>query len=202
MADTNNPLSPIEQFALTLYDIGAVQLGKFRLHSGRKSRIYLDLRILVSYPEALRQAVSAYQTVLDDLEYDLIAATPLAGLPLGTAVCLATDTPLIYPRKAAKSYGTGKEIEGVWKVGQRVVILDDLVTSGDSILQAIVALKAAGLQVTDAVVLVDREQGGVQTLQEHGYHLHAAIKITHLLAILESHERISSKVRAKVLNSL
>jgi uridine monophosphate synthetase len=198
----NETLPPLEQFALTLFDIGAVQLGKFKLHSGKKSRIYLDLRVLVSFPFALRQAVAAYQTVLGQISFDLLAATPLAGLPLGTALCLDMDKPLIYPRKTAKSYGTGKEIEGVWQVGQTAVIIDDLITSGDSILQAIVALKASGLQVNEAVVLVDREQGGVAMMQEHGYKLHAIMRIGQILSVLEEHERISSKEHAKVLKSL
>lgn len=192
----------LEQFALTLYDIGAVQIGKFRLHSGRRSRIYLDLRILISYPEVLQQAAYVYRSILDDLQFDLIAAPPLAGLPLGTAVSLNMDIPMIFPRKTAKSYGTGKEIEGKWKVGQKAVIIDDVVTSGDSIIQAIVPLKAAGLHVTDAVVLIDRQQGGAQTLAGNHYNLHAAMTISELLAYLESNERISSKERAKVLESL
>ena len=195
-------LPPLEQFALTLFDIGAVQLGKFKLHSGKKSRIYLDLRLLVSYPAALRQAVAAYRTVLDTLSFDLLAATPMAGLPLGTALCLDMDKPLIYPRKTAKSYGTGKQIEGVWQVGDTAVIIDDLITSGDSILQAIVALKASGLQVNDAVVLIDREQGGVENMQEQGYKLHAAITISRVLGILEAHQRITGKEREKVLKAL
>jgi uridine monophosphate synthetase len=192
----------LDQFALTLFDIGAVQLGKFKLHSGKRSRIYLDLRLLVSHPQALRQAVAVYRTVLDTLSFDLLAATPLAGLPLGTALCLDLNKPLIYPRKTAKSYGTGKEIEGVWQVGQTAVVIDDLITSGDSILQAIVALKSSGLQVNDAVVLIDREQGGIATLQGHGYNLQAAVKVSRILSILEAHERISSKEREKVLRSL
>jgi len=192
----------LEQFALTLFDIGAVQIGKFKLHSGRRSRIYLDLRVLVSHPAALRQAVAVYRTVLDGLSFDLLAATPLAGLPLGTALCLDLDKPLIYPRKTAKSYGTGKEIEGVWQVGQTAVVIDDLVTSGDSVLQAIVALKASGLQVNEGVVLIDREQGGIATLQEHGYKLHAAVKVSRILSILETHQRISGKERDKILKSL
>ena len=192
----------LEQFALTLYDIGAVQIGKFRLHSGKRSRIYLDLRILISYPQVLQQAALVYQSVLQGLRFDLIAAPPLAGLPLGTAVSLNMNVPMIFPRKTAKSYGTGKEIEGKWKVGQKAVIIDDVVTSGDSILQAIVPLKAAGLQVNDAVVLIDRQQGGAETLADSGYALHAAMTVGQLLAVLESHERITSKERAKVLESL
>ncbi len=198
----NVPPPLLEELSVMLFDIGAVQLGKFKLHSGRNSRIYLDLRLLVTYPHALRVATKAYQHLLGNLSFDLLAAPPLAGLPLGTALCLATDTPLIYPRKTAKSYGTGKSIEGHWTVGQTAVIVDDVITSGDSMLGAISSLKAAGLQVTDAIILIDREQGGVATMKSLGYNVHAAISISRLLAILENKERISSKQRAKVLKSL
>ena len=196
------PEPNIEALALTLFDIGAVQLGQFRLHSGRLSPIYMDLRILPSYPAALRLATAVYCQLLKNLSFNVLAAAPLAGLPLGTAVCLATDTPLVYPRKTPKSHGTGKDVEGVWEVGQTAVVIDDLITSGESILQAIAALKAAGLHVNDAIVLIDREQGGRKTLEEQGYHTHAAMSLAHLLAILESRERITAEQRAKVLQSL
>jgi orotate phosphoribosyltransferase len=196
------PEPNLEQFALTLFDIDAVRLGQFRLHSGLISPIYLDLRMLVSYPQALRLATAVYQHLLAELQFDLIAAAPLAGLPLATAVCLTSETPLIYPRKTAKSYGTGKGIEGAFHIGQTAVVLDDLITSGDSILQAIVALKAAGLQVRDAVVLVDREQGGVANLLADGYRLHAALTIRQLLDILEDNQRISAPDKARVLKNL
>jgi uridine monophosphate synthetase len=196
------PLEQLESLALTLYDIGAVQLGNFTLHSGRTSLIYLDLRILVSYPRALREATAAYRALLETLDFDILAATPLAGLPIGTAICLDMDKPLIYPRKTAKSYGTGKSIEGKWQVGQTAVVVDDLVTSGDSILQAIVPLKVAGLQVRDSVVLIDREQGGVAMLQDQGYTLHAVVGLRQLLRLLAGNGRISDEQRLKVLQSL
>jgi orotate phosphoribosyltransferase len=187
---------------LALFDIGAVQLGKFKLHSGGTSRIYLDLRVLVSFPEVLRQVTAAYRSILEKLTFDLLAATPLAGLPIGTALCLDMDVPLIYPRKTAKSYGTGKSIEGRWQVGQTAVMVDDLVTSGDSIVQAIIPLKASGIQVKDAVVLIDRQQGGVETLRQQGYNLHAIMTLGYLLAVLEDQGRITAKEHARVLKSL
>jgi uridine monophosphate synthetase len=187
---------------LALYEIGAVQLGRFRLHSGLTSPIYLDLRLLVSFPQVMRQASAAYRTVLGKLKFDILAATPLAGLPIGTALCLDMDIPLIYPRKSGKSYGTGKSIEGKWQVGQKAIVVDDLVTSGDSIMQAIIPLKAAGLQVRDAVVLIDREQGGVAALKEQGYHLHTVMSIRYLLAVLEEEGRITAKQHTRILNTL
>ena len=195
-------LSPIETLVLTLHDIGAVQFGRFRLHSGKESRIYIDLRLLVSFPAALRQATAAYAGVLATLDYDLLAATPLAGLPIGTAIGLHLDKPLIYPRKTAKSYGTGKNIEGRWSIGQTVVVIDDLITSGDSVLETVASVKAAGLHVRDAVVLIDREQGGREMLAKQGYRVHPVMTLRQMLEILVSHGRLTGSQRDEVLMSL
>jgi len=204
MPDSNatDAAAASDALALTLHDIGAIQFGRFRLHSGRESRIYVDLRVLVSYPAALRAATAAYRTVLDGLPFDLLAATPLAGLPIGTALCLDMDRPLIYPRKTAKSYGTGKNIEGRYAIGQTVVVVDDLITSGDSILETIAAVKAVGLKVHDAVVLIDREQGGREMLVEQGYRLHAVTTLRRLLDSLHEQDRISRSQLDEVLASL
>lgn len=192
----------LEALALTLYDIGAVKMGRFTLHSGKISPIYLDLRLLVSYPQALHQVAEAYMLPLEGLSFDILAAYPYAALPIGTAIALHSGWPLIYPRKTAKRYGTGKQVEGTWQVGQTAVVIEDLITSGDSILQAIASLKAVGLQVRDAVVLIDRQQGGRRSLKAQGYDVHAVLTITHLLNTLEQHKRITARQRAGVLDAL
>lgn len=192
----------IEQLALALFDIGAVRMGRFTLHSGKVSPIYLDLRLLVSYPRVLQQVAEAYEAVLQQLRFDVLAAYPYAALPIGTAIALHSGWPLIYPRKSAKGYGTGKQVEGAWQPGQTAVVIEDLITSGDSILQAIAALKEVELQIRDAVVLIDREQGGWQTLSEQGYQLHSVLTISHLLAVLERNGRISEQERVSVLEGL
>ena len=192
----------IENLAVTLFDIGAIRFGKFKRHNGKTSHIYLDLRVLVSYPQALRQVTAVYRSILDNIQFDVLAATPLAGLPLGTALSLDMDKPLIYPRKTAKSYGTGKGIEGAWSVGHTAVVIDDLIASGNSVLQTIVSLKVAGLQVQDAVVLLDREQTGVVNLAEQGYKLHAISPISRILSILEAKELATPKQVNKALKSL
>lgn len=196
------PADQLESLVLTLHDIGAVRFGRFELHSGRTSSIYIDLRLLASYPEALREAAVAYRYKLGTLTFDRIAATPLAGLPIGTAISLEMNLPLIYPRKTVKGYGTGKQIEGQWEIGQTAVVVDDLITSGDSLLKGITFLKAAGLRVNEAVVLIDREQGGREALQEQGYRLHSLMTISQLLAVLENKERITSHQRAQILQGL
>jgi len=192
----------LDPIALSLHDSGAVRFGQFKLHSGRLSPIYLDLRLLTSYPAILRQVATAYAAILHQFDFDLLAAMPLAGLPIGTAVSLEMNEPLIYPRQSLKGYGTGKQIEGVWQGGQKVVAIDDLITSGDSLLRGIDLLKEAGLQVSDAVVLVDRQQGGRETLRQQGYTLHSAIDLSQLLLILEKKERISGQQRLEVLESI
>ena len=194
--------TPLEQLALTLYDIGAVRFGRFQLHSGKTSPIYIDLRVLVSYPHALRQVAQAYAAVLADLSFDVLAAYPYAGLPIGVAISLEMERPLIYPRKTAKAYGTGKQVEGVWQVGQKAVLIEDLITSGKSVLEAMAALKAAGILIQEAVVLINRQQDGVQVLQEHGYQVHCLMTLAQLLAALEKHERLPAKERMRVLRAL
>lgn len=203
MEEENVRLSDeLVSLALTLFDIGAVRFGEFSLHSGRTSPIYIDLRLLASFPEALRQAATAYRTLLKKMTFDLLAATPLAGLPIGTAISLEMNVPLVYARPTTKGYGTGKQIEGKWEAGQRAVMVDDLITSGDSLLQGIKMLTSAGLIVTEAVVLLDREQGGREMLKSHGYTLSRAMTLGEVLAVYEAKRRISSEQRAKVLNSL
>lgn len=194
--------SDLEALALTLYEIGAVKLGRFRLHSGRISPIYIDLRLLVSFPQAMRQVAAAYRSLLDGISFDLLAAYPYAALPIGVAISLQMDRPLIYPRKEAKAHGTGRQIEGRWEAGQTAVVVEDLITSGDSILQAVAALKAEDVHVRDAVVLIDREQGGRENLEEQGYRLHAVMTLNRLLSILEDRGRITGRQRAEVLQEL
>lgn len=194
--------SNIESLALNLFDIGAIRLGQFKLRSGQMSPIYLDLRLLVSFPEALRQATAVYRATLEALTFDRLVGVPMAGLPIGTAVALDMNRPLIYPRQKAKGYGTGKMIEGLWEKSETAVLLDDVITNGGSLLQAAQSLREAGLIVTDAIVLVDREQGGAQRLREQGLTLHAGITLSQILMILESHNRITANQKTEVLKLL
>jgi len=170
--------------AVRLFHLGAVQFGDFTLKSGAWSPVYLDLRLLVSDPPLLAAAAAAYAVVLADLAYDRIAAIPSAALPIGTAVALATGRPMIYPRKEAKSYGTGRAIEGRFAAGETAVVIDDVISSGASKLEAIRPLEAAGLVVRDVVVLVDRQATGADDLAAAGYRLHRVLTLTGIAGAL------------------
>jgi uridine monophosphate synthetase len=187
------------RLALALHQIGCVQFGEFTLHSGLKSPIYIDLRLLVSDPATLHLAADAYSALLRPLSYDRIAGIPYAALPIATAASLSVGKPMLYPRKEVKGYGTAKNIEGHFQAGETIVVLDDLITNGESKLTAIAPLQDAGLKVHDIVVLIDREQGGKEQLAAKGYQLHAVLGIRQLLRILRSHERITGEQEQQVL---
>jgi uridine monophosphate synthetase len=167
--------------AADLVTSGCVRFGEFTLKSGLVSPIYLDLRRLVSYPAILRRAARAYAGVLDGLSFDRLVGIPYAALPIATAVALEMERPLIYPRRETKEYGTRAVVEGVFVAGETAVVLDDLATTGDTKIETIRKLEAAGLIVRDIVVLIDREQGAPETLARAGYAFHAVAKIGDLL---------------------
>ena len=192
----------ITALILDLARIGAVRFGTFTLKSGKTSPIYIDLRLLASHPDVLRRSATAYAGLLQDIAYDRIAAIPYAGLPIGTAVALETGRPLIYPRKEAKSYGTRRAIEGTFEAGDRAIVLDDLITTGGSKVEAIAPLKEAGLDVRDVVVLIDRESGGREELARQGYHLHAVLTLHQILDVLAAQGQIGEAQRATVLDWL
>jgi uridine monophosphate synthetase len=113
-----------------LLEAGCIKFGEFTLKSGMVSPIYIDLRQLVSFPRLLKRVAQAYVAVLDGLKFDRLVGLPYAALPITTAISIQTGWPFIYPRKEAKAYGTKADLEGVYETGERVVIIDDLATTG------------------------------------------------------------------------
>lgn len=180
-----------------LFAVGAVQFGEFTLASGKTSPIYLDVRRLMASAELLREAARAYATLLEPLTYDLIAGVPYGALTIGTAVSLEVGKPLIYPRKEVKDYGTKRQVEGQFSPGQTVAVIEDLITSGGSVLRAAQQLQNEGLQVRDLLVLIDRQQGGKEALEQAGYRLHAVLTMNDLLTSLHAQGLIDGEqVRA------
>jgi len=164
-----------------LLEAGCIKFGSFTLKSGVVSPIYIDLRRLVGYPKLLAQVAKAYSSILNLLSFDQLAALPYAALPIASAISLNEGWPMVYPRKEVKAYGTKAQIEGVYQPGQKVVVIDDLISTGGSKFEGIEKLESAGLEVEDVVVLIDRSPDGGAELIERGYQLHAVLTMVDLL---------------------
>ncbi len=175
-------LSPsLQVLADELLGAGCIQFGEFKLRSGILSPIYIDLRLLAGRPRLLSRVAAAYIPTLERLSFDRLAAIPYAALPIAAALSLQMGIPWVYPRKGVKDYGTQQRVEGGFERGERVVILDDLATTGGSKLEAAQVLRDQGLQVQDIVVLIDREGGAGVSLAEAGLRFHAIFTLSALL---------------------
>jgi uridine monophosphate synthetase len=184
---TNNKLSAL---ADRLLSAGCIKFGEFTLKSGLKSPIYIDLRQVITYPQLLADIAQSYLPILSILQFSRIAGLPYAAIPIATAISLAGNYPMIYPRKEVKTYGTKAEIEGEYHAGETVVVIDDLATTGGSKFEAIEKLTGVGLVVKDVVVLVDRQSGAKESLVQAGYTMHAVLTISQLLEYWEEHGKV------------
>ncbi len=187
--------------AETLWKLGAIQFGEFTLgHTTVNSPIYVNLRLLISHPTALWRAAHIIHDEILALQamrhpqvdrFDLVAGVPFGGLLIAEAYSLTSKTPLIYlhPRPDDLT----EEIEGLYQPGQTALVMDDLITGGHSIVNTTERLREAGLTVRDAVVLLDRQQGGRERLHEYGVRLVSILTMEVLLNYLMSTSKISEE---------
>ncbi|XP_055333394.1 uncharacterized protein LOC129584965 isoform X2 [Paramacrobiotus metropolitanus] len=172
---------------LMFHRVNVIKFGSFTLKSGVQSPIYIDLREIISYPRLLRTAArliskAIYET--DAVVHEVLCGVPYAALPIATLIACDKDIPMVMRRKEVKDHGTKKIVEGKVERGAPCLLVDDVCTSGQSILETAEDLRAAGLIVEDAVVLLDRESGGAEYLQQNGIKLHYALNITQLCSTL------------------
>ena len=165
-----------------IVEAGCFKVGSFRLKSGAESPFYIDLRQIASDPQLLGLAASAYAQLAEHLRFDCLAPIPVAGLPLGTAAALTLVKPMIYPRIPPKPHGTGNVVEGRYKAGDRALLLDDLITTGKSKVEAVEVLRGEGLIVQDLIVLLVRGRTARSELGELGLTLHAVAEVPDLIA--------------------
>ena len=173
-----------EQLIHQLYSIGAIKFGEFILKSGAASKLYLDLRQIISHPQLLRAVSFKIGEQIKNVKFDIICGVPYTALPIATCISLHQDIPMIMRRKEKKTYGTKQTIEGNYSAGQTCLVIEDLITTGGSILETIADLKEVGLQVKDVAMLIDREQGGKDNLQNKNLSVHAVFGMNEVLKTL------------------
>lgn len=193
-------LNPQQQtLTAQLFEIGAVKFGdyKIKLHENHPeaplSPVYVDLRVVRRFPEVKRAAVDVYQMMLDGLEYDLLSDVPTAATPYVSTLSDRLNVGVITPRTDDKKYGSGAKIDGMQStdVGLTSVVIDDLVSGAESKLEAVSALRNAGIKVKDVVVLIDREQGGREQLTNNALELHNALTLDPMIEFYLTNETIS-----------
>ena len=174
-----------KQFFLECYELGIIKFGRFTLKSGIESPFYVDLRPLASDPKILKRLANYLLDMLPLDNFDLICGVPYAALPMATAMSLESYLPLIIKRKEAKDYGTKKMIEGIYTKGQNCLLVEDVITSGKSLLETIPEIEDEGITVSDIVVVLDREQGGKEMLEGKGYRVHTLFTISEVCKMLK-----------------
>lgn len=174
-----------KDFFLECYQLGIIKFGRFTLKSGIESPFYVDLRPLASEPKILKNLANYLLDMLPLDNFDVICGVPYAALPMATAMSLESYIPLIIKRKEAKEYGTKKLIEGIYKKGDNCLLVEDVITSGKSLFETIAEVENEGLNVSDIVVVLDREQGGKEKLEAKGYRVHTLFKISEVVEILK-----------------
>lgn len=181
-----------------LNNIGAIKIENVTLKGGLVSPIYFDMRIIISHPELLKKIAVEVKKQLNATNIDLLCGVPYAAVPLAAVVSSITNIPMILQRKEAKSYGTKKLIEGNFKTGDSCLIIEDVIVSGASILETTKVLEDHYLSTKKIIVLIDREQGGIDNIKKAGYNIQSIFKITEILQVLLEEQIINHKQFATI----
>lgn len=181
----------LEQLILDLYNAQIIKFGKITLKSGKESYIYADVRTAISHPQIFRQICDLLYSLMQDLKFSHICGVPYSALTFASGIAYAHNIPMLLKRKEAKEYGTKKILEGEYKRGDSCLLIEDVVTTGASLLETIATLEEHGIKVTDICILIDRNQGGVQYLESHGYKVHSIIDLATIIDTLYNGHKIT-----------
>ncbi|XP_063980897.1 uridine 5'-monophosphate synthase [Diachasmimorpha longicaudata] len=184
----------LKELAIDLFEINAVKFGDFVTKVGLKTPVYVDLRMIIAYPKILRKISKILWALAeDDKDVDQICGVPYTALPIASVISVESDIPMLIRRKEAKAYGTKKLIEGSFKQGDTCVIIEDVVTSGSSILETVRDLQNEGLNVTKALVIMDRQQGGRKNIENSGIQMQSLYTLSQLMDYLLEAKKVTAE---------
>ena len=186
-----------EKIILSLYEIGAIKFGNYNLKSGINSPFYIDLRLIISYPQLLKDISELMYKKIRNLTYDNICGVPYTALPIATSISINHNIKMIMKRKEKKNYGTKKLIEGVYKKGDKCIIIEDLITTGSSILETSEELKKEGLIIKDTIVLIDRQYQN--NFKKYNIKLHSIFTIIEIVDFLYRNDKISLQIYNSII---
>ena len=196
----------VKEFAVFLHQNNAIKFGDFTLSSGKKSSYYVDLRVVPSFPHQFRKMVKGLQALISDQigydNFDCLASVPTGGLVIASALAIETVKPLVYVRSQPKEHGTSKSIEGKIEKGAKILIVDDVATTGGSVSNAITLLKDASAKITDAYVVINRMEGADKLLQSQGVKIHSLTNILEITEILHRENLVSKQALENVKNQI
>ncbi|MDE1863274.1 MAG: orotate phosphoribosyltransferase [Thaumarchaeota archaeon] len=196
----------VKEFAIFLHQSSAIKFGTFRLSSGKESAYYVDLRLVPSFPHQFRKMIKNLQEAISGSvgldSFDCIASVPTSGLVIAAALATETVKPLAYVRQKPKDYGTGSLIEGRISEGTRVLLVDDVGTTGQSIIRAVKALKDAKMSVKDAFVVINRLEGAAELLASEGVRLHEITDVMKISEILFEEELLDGKTLERIRDQM
>ncbi len=185
---------------IQLHNIGAIQFGEFELKSGITSPFYLDLRKVVSYPQVFKAICIKIWTSIKNHEFNHICGVPYAAASFASGISVLFNKATLTKRKERKSYGNKKMIEGVYKNGDTVLVIEDIVTSGASMLETLADMKQAHLKVSQTIAIIDRQQGGMEVIKNKGYEIFALYTIEEVMEILINEDILDASIKSKVID--
>ncbi|MFB5622482.1 MAG: orotate phosphoribosyltransferase [Nitrosarchaeum sp.] len=192
----------VKDFATFLHQKGIIKFGDFTLASGKKSSYYVDLRLVPSYPHQFRNMIKYLQNDIAEKigfnSFDSLVSVPTGGLVIASALAIEIVKPLIYVRSKPKDYGTSKSVEGQIYDGMKVVMVDDVATTGGSVVNAIKSLKDASIVIEDAYVIVNRMEGADEALKEVGVRLHSITNVMQITQSLNEQKLVGDDILEKV----